>query len=289
MQRISGIADMRARVVDWQRAGLRVGFVPTMGNLHGGHLALVDKARALSDRVVVSIFVNPAQFGPNEDYATYPRTGEADCAALDASGVDCVFLPAVDAMYPDGAGPRTRVEVPELNGMLCDVSRPGFFNGVATVVAKLLNIVTPDLAVFGLKDYQQLLVVQRLVRDLNLPVDIIGGPIAREPDGLAMSSRNVYLTADERERAPALYRALCHVASRLERGEPDWPLLVAEGLDRLREAGMQPDYLEIRRADDLAEALTSDHELVIPGAAYLGRARLIDNVRVSLPTPGQRD
>ena len=286
MHTLTDIAALREQVAQWRHDGERIGFVPTMGNLHGGHLTLVDAAWRRSDRVVVSIFVNPTQFAPGEDYQSYPRTWAADCEALSAHATDLVFAPAVGAIYPDGPTLRTRVEVPELNDILCGASRPGHFTGVATVVTKLLNIVQPDLAVFGLKDYQQLLVIRRLVRDLSLPVEIIGGAVAREPDGLAMSSRNAYLGSAERQRAPTLYHTLCDLAARIEAGESDLERLRAEGLERLRDAGMSPDYLEIRRADDLGPARPDDRELVIPAAAYLGRARLIDNLRVTRPQSG---
>ncbi len=286
MQSIESIEAMRRQVRNWHVAGLTVGFVPTMGNLHGGHLSLVDEAMARSDRVVVSIFVNPAQFGPGEDYETYPRTRESDLALLRDRGVDCVFLPSVKAMYPEGGLLRTRVEVPAFNGMLCDLSRPGFFNGVALVVTKLFNIVCPDLAVFGLKDYQQFLVVQHLVRDLDLPIEIIGAAVAREPDGLAMSSRNAYLGEAERARAPVLYQTLRALADRLRAGSTDIASLRGEGMDALSAAAMKPDYVEIRRASDLGEPGPGDRDLVVAGAAYLGRARLIDNVRVNRPPIG---
>ncbi len=286
MLELSTIAALRDQVATWRKRGERIGFVPTMGNLHGGHLSLVDEARRLSDRVVVSIFVNPTQFTPGEDYQSYPRTWAADCQALREHDTDAVFAPSVEAIYPDGPTLRTRVEVPELNDILCGASRPGHFTGVATVVAKLLNIVQPDLAVFGLKDYQQLMVIRRMVSDLSLPVEIVGGPIAREASGLAMSSRNVYLTAEQREVAPTLYATLCRLAERLRAGEHDLPTLVADGLGAISSAGLKPDYLEIRRAQDLAPAGPGDCELVIPVAAYLGRARLIDNIQVSLPAPG---
>jgi len=283
MQVSPDAAALREQIAQWRRNGERIGFVPTMGNLHGGHLRLVDEARAHSDRVVVSIFVNPTQFGPGEDYENYPRTGPADREALRAHATDWLFTPDVVTLYPDGVGLRTRVVVPELDDILCGASRPGHFTGVATVVTKLLNLVQPDLAVFGLKDYQQLLVIRRLVRDLRLPVEIIGGGIAREADGLAMSSRNAYLGTDERRRAPALYQTLQALAARLEAGETDYDALCAEGRRQLSEAGLQPDYLEIRRAGDLGVAGPVDRELVIPAAAYLGRARLIDNIRVHRP------
>jgi pantoate--beta-alanine ligase len=285
MRIVTGIADLRAQVAAWRRAGERIGFVPTMGNLHGGHLALVDRAQAGNDRVVVSIFVNPTQFGPGEDYSGYPRTRESDCAALEGRAIDLLFAPDVETLYPEGATLRTCVSVPELNSILCGASRPGHFDGVATVVMKLLNLVQPDEAVFGLKDYQQLLVIQRMVDDLHLPVEIVGGAIAREADGLAMSSRNAYLSAEDRLRAPALQRALRYIGERLEAGGRDHPALVAEGKAALRDAGLTPDYLEIRRMADLGEAAADDRDLVVAGAAYLGRARLIDNVRIHRPPP----
>jgi pantoate--beta-alanine ligase len=285
MKTVTGIADLRAQVGGWRRAGERIGFVPTMGNLHGGHLALVDRARAGNDRVVVSIFVNPTQFGPGEDYSGYPRTWESDCAALEARDVDLLFAPDVQTLYPEGATLRTCVSVPELNNILCGVSRPGHFDGVATVVMKLLNLVQPDEAVFGLKDYQQLLVIQRMVHDLHLPVEIVGGAIAREADGLAMSSRNAYLSTGDRARAPMLQQILRRIGERLEAGAGDFHALVSEGEAAMRDAGLTPDYLEIRRMADLGEAAPDDRDLVVAAAAYLGRARLIDNVRIHRAPP----
>jgi len=286
MQTVEAIAPLREQVAAWRRAGECIGFVPTMGNLHGGHLALVDEARARSDRVVASIFVNPTQFGPDEDYENYPRTWEADCGALEAHGTDLVFAPAVEAIYPEGPQLRTRVDVPALNAILCGASRPGHFTGVATVVTKLLNIVQPDLAVFGRKDYQQLMVIRQLVADLSLPVEIVGGAIAREPSGLAMSSRNAYLTQAQRARAPALYATLQDLADRLLAGDHRLGRLINQAKQQLVNAGLEPDYLEIRRADDLAPAGAGDQSLIIPAAVYLGRARLIDNIPVSVPAPG---
>ncbi len=286
MIELNTIEALRKQVAEWRQAGECIGFVPTMGNLHGGHLSLVDEARARSDRVIVSIFVNPTQFTPGEDFEAYPRTWEADCAALREHNSDLVFAPSVEEIYPDGPALRTRVEVPALNDILCGASRPGHFTGVATVVAKLLNIVQPDLAVFGLKDYQQLMVIRHMVRDLSLPVEIVGGPVAREPSGLAMSSRNAYLTDAEREVAPALYATLCVIAEQLKAGEHNLERLTAAGMKAISQAGMKPDYLEIRRAVDLMPAGVGDTELVIPAAAYLGRARLIDNIRLTLPAPG---
>lgn len=283
MQLINTIDDIRAAVAEWRAGGERIGFVPTMGNLHDGHFALVEEARARGDRVVVSIFVNPTQFGPTEDYAAYPRTLDADCAALKRLGVDAVFAPAAGEMYPNGSDVLTCVDVPALSEILCGMSRPGHFVGVATVVAKLFNIVLPDLAVFGRKDYQQYCVIRRMVGDLNMPVEVIGSPTVREADGLAKSSRNAYLADSERDSAVALYRALREVVSRLESGERDWTALESAAAHRLAAAGFQPDYVSIRRQDDLATPQPGDRDLVVLGAGRLGRARLIDNLEVTLP------
>jgi len=281
MEEVTRIASLRERVHAWRGSGRRIGLVPTMGNLHGGHLTLVDKARAECEQVVVSIFVNPTQFAPGEDFSAYPRTYEADCELLKARGADLVFAPSMAEIYPDGPVLRTEVAVPALDNILCGISRPGHFRGVATVVAKLLNIVQPDVAVFGLKDYQQLMVIQHMVRDLSLPVEVMGAAIAREPNGLAMSSRNVYLNDSQREQASVLYRTLCALAERLKAGERCFDELTDWGLAEIRASGLLPDYLEIRRAADLAIATPDDSDFVIPVAAYLGQARLIDNVRAS--------
>jgi pantoate--beta-alanine ligase len=208
MHLIQDIPRLRERVAKWRRNERRIGLVPTMGNLHDGHLSLVKRAMRLADRVVVSLFVNPLQFAPSEDFERYPRTIEQDRAALEAMGAHCLFAPDEQQVYPHGRDHQTRVEVPGISDLLCGASRPGFFQGVATVVTKLFNMVQPDLAPFGEKDYQQLLVIRRLVADLNMPVDIVSAPIVREPDGLAMSSRNAYLTPVEREIAPVLRRVL---------------------------------------------------------------------------------
>ncbi len=258
----------------------RVAFVPTMGNLHEGHLALVRRARALGDRVVVSIFVNPLQFDRAEDLAAYPRTPEEDAALLEAEGVDLLFLPGVEALYPEGMARHTRVEVPGVSEELCGAARPGHFTGVATIVCKLFNLVQPDVAVFGKKDYQQLLVIRKMVSDLAMPVAIEGVETVREADGLAMSSRNGYLTREERRRAPALYRTLRETAEALAAGAGDYASLEAEGRRKLEAAGMRPDYFEIRRAADLETPGPGERALVVLAAAFLGRARLIDNLEV---------
>jgi len=278
MQTISTIAALRATLGQWRREGLSISLVPTMGNLHEGHLALVHKARQLGDRTVVSLFVNPIQFVAGEDYETYPRTLGEDSRRLGELGPDVLFAPSVQEMYPAGLQGHTRVEVPGLGDILCGEFRPGHFTGVATVVAKLLNAVQPDLAVFGEKDYQQLLVIRRLVRDLCLPVEIHALATVREADGLALSSRNGYLSARERRVAPVLYRSLQHAARRLGRGEGNLEAVERAGLQELREAGLRPDYFSIRRGADLSQPEGAEDGLVILAAAWLGKARLIDNI-----------
>jgi pantoate--beta-alanine ligase len=278
---LEAVSDLRAQVAQWRRAGLRIALVPTMGNLHAGHLDLVRRARERAERTVVSIFVNPLQFGEGEDFAAYPRTLEGDRRALVGAGADLLFAPGVGEVYPGGLATQTRVEVPGLSDILCGASRPGHFRGVATVVCKLLNMVQPDLAVFGEKDFQQLLVIRRMVADLSMPVEVLGAPTRREADGLAMSSRNGYLTPEERRRAPRLYRALEEAAAALRRGEPRAEAQ-RRALAGLREDGFAPDYLEVRRAADLGVPGPEDRDLVILAAGRLGAARLIDNLRVRL-------
>ena len=273
------IATLRERVAAWRHAGQRIGFVPTMGNLHAGHLALVAEARRLAERVVVSIFVNPLQFGPQEDFAAYPRTLARDQELLAGAGTDLLFAPTVEAVYPRGQAEQTRVEVPGISDILCGASRPGHFVGVATVVCKLFNMVQPDLAVFGEKDFQQLQVIRLMTLDLSLPVAVHGLATVREADGLAMSSRNGYLTAEERARAPALYQTLRHCAERLRQGQ-DIATVEGQAGEEIAAAGFGPDYFSVRRAADLALPQAGDRELVVLAAARLGRARLIDNVRV---------
>lgn len=275
MRIVADIAELRAA-----RRTLpgRVALVPTMGNLHAGHLSLVRAARERADSVVVSVFVNPMQFGPDEDYAEYPRTLQDDAAALAAEGVDLVFAPARERMYPHGES-ATRVTVTGLSEILCGEERPGHFEGVTTVVAMLLNLVTPDLAVFGEKDYQQLVVIRRMAADLHMPAEIVGAATVREPDGLAMSSRNQYLSAAERAAAPELYAALCAAADRLRAGDRDYAGIEAEGRRRLEAAGFRPDYFAVR-TPDLALPAPASRELRVLAAGRLGRARLIDNLAV---------
>jgi pantoate--beta-alanine ligase len=273
---------LQARLEGWRREGLRVGFVPTMGNLHAGHLDLVRAAAARTDRVVVSIFVNPLQFGPGEDFASYPRTLAEDLEQLAREDCDLVFTPGEETMYPLGRDGTTRVDVPALSGILCGASRPGHFSGVATVVSKLFNLVKPQLAVFGEKDCQQLAVIRRMTAELCFPIEILGVPTRREPDGLAMSSRNRYLRQDERASAPVLYASLQAVAQGLAAGRRDFVALQQAAMDNMRSAGLEPEYLEIRRRDGLERPEPGDRQLVILAAARLGRARLIDNLVVEL-------
>lgn len=286
MKRIERIDPLRVQIADWRRRGARIALVPTMGNLHRGHLALVDAARAQAERVVATVFVNPLQFGPGEDFARYPRTLDEDAAALRARGCDLLFAPPKAEVYPRGRAGQTWVEVPGLSGDLCGASRPGHFRGVATVVAKLFGMVQPDLAVFGEKDLQQLLVIRRMAADLNLPVGILGVPTVREPDGLALSSRNAYLAPEERARAPRLYATLQVAAEALRAGTPP-AAAEAEAEAALRAAGFVPDYVRVRRAADLLPppADSPARALVVLAAARLGRARLIDNLAVEPPGP----
>jgi len=283
MEHREHLADLRRTLNDWRASGARIAFVPTMGNLHRGHLTLIQEARARADRVIASVFVNPLQFGPGEDLDAYPRTLEQDRRLLAETGCDLLFTPKADTMYPHGQAVQTFVEVPGISDILCGATRPGHFRGVATVVCKLLNMVRPDVALFGEKDFQQLLVIRRMVEDLSIPVEIVGIGTVRESDGLAMSSRNGYLSTEERGRAAALYRALNLATDRLRRGDPpDAAERIA--LETLDAAGMRPDYVSIRTAATLGPVADTDTDLVVLGAAYLGRTRLIDNVRVTRDT-----
>ncbi|HTT08318.1 MAG TPA: pantoate--beta-alanine ligase [Gammaproteobacteria bacterium] len=280
MQTVKDPQQLRTVLHDWRQAGQRVALVPTMGNLHDGHLSLLDRARAIADRTVVSIFVNPIQFGKGEDYARYPSTLEQDGAKLAAKGLDLLFAPNLDDLYPGGMDRDTRVSVPILDHILCGAFRPGHFSGVATVVTKLFIMVQPDVALFGEKDYQQVLVIKRMVHDLCIPVEIVAHPIVREPDGLAMSSRNAYLNPEERKKATLIYKVLSAAATMIENGDLNYQGIEAEAMASLARAGFRPEYASIRRNADLAMPETCDRELRILAAAWLGSARLIDNVAI---------
>lgn len=277
-------ASVRERVRAWRAAGQTVALVPTMGNLHAGHLSLARLARKAADRVVMSIFVNPTQFGAGEDFGGYPRTLAEDRAKLEGDGsVDLLFTPSEREIYPFGTEAALRFVLPALARDLCGASRPGHFDGVASVVCRLLHIAAPDCLVMGRKDYQQLVLLEHMVADLRFPVRVVPGAIVRESDGLAMSSRNRYLTADERVRAPRLHAALEHVRDGVRRGARDFARLEGEAAAQLREAGFRPDYVQVRRASDLAKPDAADAEdapLIVLAAAWLGSARLIDNVPV---------
>jgi pantoate--beta-alanine ligase len=278
--RVGDAAALRASVGGWRRAGERIGFVPTMGNLHAGHHSLIAAARADCDRVVASVFVNPTQFGPNEDYASYPRTLDADARGLADAGCDLLFAPAASELYPFGTAASVKVHVPIVSEGLCGKFRPGHFDGVATVVSKLFNLVAPDVAYFGRKDFQQLRVIERMTRDLGLPIGIVGVDTMREASGLAMSSRNQYLTPSERERAAEIHRTLVAMRDAIAQGR-DHRAVEAAARDRLEAAGFQVDYAAIRVAEDLGEPDPARREgLVALIAARLGVARLIDNVLI---------
>ena len=274
--------ELWEQLADWRQSGDHIAIVPTMGNLHAGHISLVNVARENAERVVVTVFVNPTQFGEGEDFDSYPRTFEKDTRKLKTVTADVLFAPDIDTVYPFGQDNATRVIVPVLTEHLCGSFRPGHFDGVTTVVARLFALVQPDIAVFGQKDYQQQLIVRRMVDDLNLPVQIVTAPTVREDDGLAMSSRNSYLSDEERERAPALYQSLLEIEKALRGGATDFEKLEAAASKRLEEAGFDPEYVAIRRASDLSAPPQGCHEFVVLAAARLGSARLIDNLLVTV-------
>jgi pantoate--beta-alanine ligase len=283
MQTITRIAELREVVTEWRLGRESIAFVPTMGNLHMGHASLMAAAHLHGRRVISSIFVNPLQFGPSEDFSAYPRTPDDDGHLLGEYGVDALFHPSVDEMYPQGSVGSTVIDVPGLTDVLCGAFRPGHFQGVATVVVKLLCLVQPDVAIFGEKDYQQLTVIRRVVQDLNVPVRIVGAPTVRAEDGLALSSRNRYLDPEERAKAPALYRALDQARRRLESGDTAFTEIEAEGLAAISAAGIKPEYFEVRTADRLDRPSDTDVELVVLTAGRLGKARLIDNLQCRAP------
>lgn len=268
--------------MDWRDQGERIALVPTMGNLHAGHLHLMDQARQWAQRVVASIFVNPTQFGEGEDFEEYPRTLDRDIQLLRERRVDLLFTPKVADIYPKGFG--TSVEVAGLSDILCGASRSGHFTGVATIVGKLFNMVDADVAVFGRKDYQQLLVIQKMARELNFPLQIMAVDTVRESDGLAMSSRNAYLSREQRDVAPTVYKVLCDAKNAIEWGHEEIRRIEQKRLETLRSAGFRPDYFSILRAEDLASPAPEDRQLVILTAAWLGNTRLIDNVFAVAPS-----
>jgi pantoate--beta-alanine ligase len=271
------ISTIREQVNTWRAKGETVAFVPTMGNLHQGHITLVNEAKKRADHVVVSIFVNPMQFGPKEDLDGYPRTLAQDSEKLANAGTELLFTPTPEIIYPKGLAQQTFIEVPDIGDELCGKSRPGHFRGVATIVAKLFNIVQPDMALFGRKDFQQLMIIKTMVEDLSMPIEVIGIETIREASGLAMSSRNGYLTADEKHNAAALKRAIDSVISAVQhKKSPQHAIELA--VQQLKAAGFTPDYFELRNADTLRQATAEDNQLVVIAAAYLGKARLIDNV-----------
>ena len=276
------VAGLRTEIKACRQLGQSIAFVPTMGNLHEGHLQLVRLAKEKCDIVVVSIFVNPLQFGLNEDWEKYPRTFRDDAQKLEDEGCDFLFHPDENEIYPNGMADQTRVIVPTMTDILCGASRPGHFEGVTTVVSKLLHIVQPDTAIFGVKDYQQLAVIRRMVEDLCIPVEIVGAPIARDTDGLALSSRNSYISDDERLKVKVLYETLCWCRERLEAGERSFSELEAAGVEKLEKQGFRSDYVSIRNAKTLQLAARDDSHVTILGAMFTEGARLIDNVSLVL-------
>ncbi len=277
---VNSILDLRSAISTWKQSGLTVALVPTMGNLHAGHLKLVNNAKQKADKVVVSIFVNPTQFGVNEDFSSYPRTEQEDQLKLATENADLLFLPAITDIYSTNA--LTTVTVTGLSDMYCGASRPGHFSGVATIVCKLFNLVQPDIAVFGLKDFQQFTVIKTMVRDLNIPIELLGVDTQRENNGLAMSSRNNYLTDPERQLAPQLYQALGIAQSAILVGQHSYADIEQQVLQTLKNAGFIPDYFAICCSHDLSPATKQDKDIVILAAAKLGTTRLIDNIYFSL-------
>lgn len=282
MQIFHHIASLREALKQERMAGKRIGFVPTMGNLHDAHIELINKAKLTNDIVVCSIFVNGLQFGLNEDWDKYPRTFEGDCVRLREANCDYLFHPDDREMYPNGLDTQTRVVCPTMTDVLCGASRPGHFEGVTTVVTKLFNIVQPDEAVFGIKDYQQLAVIRRMTEDLCMPVQITAGEIHRESDGLAMSSRNGFITDDERPRAAQLNKSLNWVVGEIKAGRKDFEVLEVQAKQQIEQAGFTVDYFTISDSKSLSAAAVDDTELTVLGAMYTEGARLIDNVSVSL-------
>ncbi len=287
MKTVSEISSLRAQIKAWRQQGLTIAFVPTMGNLHAGHISLVDEAHKHADKIVASIFVNPMQFGKNEDIDSYPRTMADDQQKLTTAGTDLLFTPTPDIIYPKGLVKQSFIEVPNVSDGYCGESRPGHFRGVATVVCKLFNLVQPDVACFGLKDYQQVQVIQTMVEDLSMPITIVPVATIREKSGLALSSRNGYLTAEEKAMAPALQQNLQWLAEQIIKGYQQHDSIDFIGLGKqagnaINDAGLKIDYLHVCHAQTLQPASEDDSQLVILAAAHCGKARLIDNLQLSL-------
>jgi len=279
---VDSVAGLREQMAKSRQGGKRIALVPTMGNLHAGHIHLMQEARQHAQAVVASIYVNPLQFGPNEDFDAYPRTPGHDKVALLAAGVSVVFVPSDSVMYPRGRSAQTVIEVPGLSEDLCGAFRPGHFRGVTTAVHRLLTLVAPDVAIFGKKDYQQLMLIRLMVADLGIPVEIVGVDTVREPDGLALSSRNTYLGASERQTAPQLFETLCALRDRVLRHGSLTKEAEEAAMESLISHGFRPDYVSVRRQSDLAVPQPEDRRLVVLAAAWLGRTRLIDNVEFEL-------
>jgi len=282
MQVISEISALRQQIRDWRKQGEKIAFVPTMGNLHQGHLSLVEQAHKLADKVVVSIFVNPTQFNDKSDLVDYPRTLEQDLKYLELAANDMVFTPTVETVYPNGMQTQTTINVPKITERLCGAHRAGHFEGVATVVTKLFNMVCPDVAVFGEKDYQQLLLIKKMVSELNMPIEIVGAETHREDTGLAMSSRNQYLSTEQKHQASQLYQELSKIKHKIEQGERRYDDLSQQARQNLEQQGFNVDYIEVCNAHDLELAQPEDKSLRILLAAELGSARLIDNLACNL-------
>jgi pantoate--beta-alanine ligase len=282
MYQATSVTELRQYVQHWKDHGQSIAFIPTMGNLHAGHMSLIEKGQSLSDRSICSIFVNPMQFGPNEDWDHYPRTLEKDIALLETSGCDLVYLPTASELYPEGLERISHVQVTDLTDHYEGAHRPGHFTGVATVVLKLFNIVRPDVSVFGKKDYQQYRVISKMVEDFNLDVQIIGQETTREASGLATSSRNQYLDDAQMEKAALIYQVLQQTAQQIDKGERDFETLQVRAIEDLEKAGFKTDYFCICNADNLLPAKPEDRDLVILVTAAIGQTRLLDNIEISL-------
>lgn len=282
MYQATSVIELRQYIQHWKNHGKSIAFIPTMGNLHQGHISLVEKGQSLCDHTICSIFVNPMQFGPNEDFNHYPRTLERDIDQLEAIGCDLVYLPAASELYPDGLEKITQVQVTDLTGIFEGAHRPGHFTGVATIVLKLLNIVRPDVSIFGKKDFQQYRVISKMVEDLNLEVDIIGAETTREPNGLATSSRNQYLSDDQKELASLIYRTLKESAASITAGDNTFDKLEQRAIERLNQAGFETDYFCVCNVETLEPASPEDRRLVILVTARLGETRLLDNIEIDL-------